>query len=80
MDFKQFNNENSKVNIRAKAKNSIEYKMENYIKNHENGRIPINKCFKSQPCLFLIRRRSISSTVPSGRTTSMPITKSRVVP
>lgn len=52
MDFKQFNNENSKVNIRAKAKNSIEYKMENYIKNHENGRIPINKCFND---LFGIR-------------------------
>lgn len=52
MDFKQFNNENSKVNIRAKAKNSIEYKMENYIKNHENGRVPINKCFND---LFGIR-------------------------
>ena len=44
MDFKQFNNEKSKVNIRAKTKNSIEYKIKNYIQNHENGEIPINKC------------------------------------
>ena len=52
MDFKQFNTDTAKVNIRAKAKNSIEYKIENYIKNHENGEIPINKCFND---LFGIR-------------------------
>ena len=44
MDFKQFNTENAKVNIRAKAKNSIEYKIKNYIENHEHGKVPINKC------------------------------------
>ena len=52
MDFKQFNTDTAKVNIRAKAKNSIEYKIENYIKNHENGEVPINKCFNH---LFGIR-------------------------
>lgn len=52
LDFKQFNTEKSKVNIRAKNKNSIEYKLENYIKNHENGKVPINKCFND---LFGIR-------------------------
>ena len=52
MDFKQFNTDAAKVNIRAKAKNSIEYKIENYIKNHENGEVPINKCFND---LFGIR-------------------------
>ena len=52
MGFKQFNNDKARVNIRAKAKNSIEYKIENYIKNHENGKIPINKCFND---LFGIR-------------------------
>lgn len=52
MDFKQFNTNKSKVNIRTKAKNSIEYKIKNYIKNHENGKVPINKCFND---LFGIR-------------------------
>ena len=52
MDFKQFNTENSKVNIRAKAKNSIEYKIKNYVQFHENGIIPINKCLND---LFGIR-------------------------
>ena len=31
LDFKQFNTENAKINIRTKAKNSIEYKIKNYI-------------------------------------------------
>lgn len=52
MDFKQFNNDKAKVNIRAKTKNSIEYKIKNYIKNHEDGKVPINKCFND---LFGIR-------------------------
>ena len=52
MDFKKNNTNNSKVNIRTKAKNSIEYKIENYNKNHENGKVPINKCFND---LFGIR-------------------------
>lgn len=52
LDFKQFNNEKAKVNIRTKTKNSIEYKIRNYIQNHENGRIPINKCIND---LFGIR-------------------------
>jgi len=52
IDFKQFNSEKSKVNIRAKTKNSIEYKISNYIKNHESGEIPINKCLND---LFGIR-------------------------
>lgn len=52
MDFKQFNNEISKVNIRTKTKNSIEYKIKNYNENHENGKIPIEKCLND---LFGIR-------------------------
>ena len=52
MDFKQFNTEKAKVNIRTKAKNSIEYKIKNYIENHENGKVPINKCLND---LFGIR-------------------------
>lgn len=52
LDFKQFSTEKSKVNIRTKAKNSIEYKIKNYMENHENGRVPINKCFND---LFGIR-------------------------
>lgn len=52
MDFKKFNSENVTVNIRTKAKNSIEFKIENYIKNHENGKVPISKCFND---LFGIR-------------------------
>ncbi len=35
MDFKQFNNENAKVNIRAKTKNSIEYKIKNYVQKYK---------------------------------------------
>lgn len=52
LDFKRFNTKNTKVNIRTKAKNSIEYKIKNYIENHENGKIPINKCLND---LFGIR-------------------------
>lgn len=33
-----------KVNTRIKNANSIEYKIENYNLNHENGKEPINKC------------------------------------
>lgn len=35
---------NSSVTSRVKAQNSIEYKLENYCINHENGRIPLKKC------------------------------------
>lgn len=52
MEFKKFNSQYATINIRTKAKNSIEFKMKNYIENHENGRIPINKCFND---LFGIR-------------------------
>lgn len=52
MDFKKFNTKNAKVNIRTKAKNSIEYKIKNYIENHEDGKVPINKCLND---LFGIR-------------------------
>ncbi len=39
MDFKRFNSANATVNVRTKAKNSMEFKIENYIKNHGNGRV-----------------------------------------
>lgn len=35
---------NSSVTSRVKAQNSIEFKLENYFTNHEEGRIPLKKC------------------------------------
>lgn len=35
---------NSEIFGRVKTRNSIEYKIDNYCKNHENGKIPIKKC------------------------------------
>lgn len=52
MDLKKFNTNKAKINIRTKAKNSIEFKIKNYIVNHENGKVPISKCFND---LFGIR-------------------------
>lgn len=43
---------NSVVTSRVKAQNSIEYKIENYIRTHEGGNIPIKKCIND---LFGIR-------------------------
>ena len=60
MDFKKFNNENATVNIRTKAKNSIEFKIENYIKNHENGKVPISKCFNDLFGLRIICNKELS--------------------
>lgn len=37
-------NLNNYVDTRVKLRNSIEYKIDNYIKNHEEGKIPIIKC------------------------------------
>ena len=42
LDLAQYNN--SSVNSRVKAQNSIEYKLENYYTNHESGHIPLKKC------------------------------------
>lgn len=39
------NYKNSSVISRVKAQNSIEFKIDNYINNHENGKIPLKKCF-----------------------------------
>lgn len=36
--------ERSSVTSRVKAQNSIEYKIDNYCNNHENGKIPLKKC------------------------------------
>ena len=35
---------NSSVTSRVKAQNSIEFKLENYFENHEDGKIPLKKC------------------------------------
>lgn len=43
-DLSRIEYQNSSVTSRVKAQNSIELKLENYIVNHENGRIPIKKC------------------------------------
>lgn len=43
-DLHQIKYSNSSVTSRVKAQNSIEYKLENYFTNHEEGRIPLKKC------------------------------------
>lgn len=63
MDFKQFNTDKSKVNIRTKAKNSIEYKIKNYIQNHENGKVPINKCFNDLFGIRIICEHELSNKI-----------------
>lgn len=60
MDFNKFNSENAKINIRTKAKNSIEFKIENYIKNHEGGRVPISKCFNDLLGIRIICKKELS--------------------
>lgn len=37
-------NTNNIIQCRVKALNSVQYKIENYKKNHEEGKIPIRKC------------------------------------
>ena len=41
----KFNSSNMKMNYRVKTRNSVEFKLQNYITNHNNGKEPINKCF-----------------------------------
>ena len=43
-DIQTIEFEKSSVTSRVKAQNSIEYKIENYCNNHENGKIPLKKC------------------------------------
>ena len=43
---------NAKITTRVKAQNSIQYKIANYISNHEDGKVPIKKCIND---LFGIR-------------------------
>jgi len=38
------NLEKSEVTYRVKAQNSIEFKIDSYIRTHESGKIPMNKC------------------------------------
>lgn len=52
MKYRDFMNDNFldinkaciELESRVKNKNSVEYKINNYIQNHENGKISINKC------------------------------------
>lgn len=32
------------VNTRVKSTNSIQFKIQNYVRNHENGKVPLKKC------------------------------------
>lgn len=48
------------VSSRVKALNSIQYKIENYEKNHENGKIPINKCLNDIFGARIILNQSIT--------------------
>lgn len=50
----------SRVNTRVKARNSIEFKINNYIKNHNNGEGPINKCFNDLYGVRIILSENIS--------------------
>lgn len=47
-----YRNEHMHMTSRIKQQNSVQYKVHNYIKNHENGKVPIIKCFND---LFGIR-------------------------
>ena len=44
IDLNTIHYDKSVVTSRVKAQNSIEFKLENYITNHEGGRIPLKKC------------------------------------
>lgn len=48
------------VICRVKALNSIQYKIENYEKNHENGKIPIRKCLNDLFGIRLISKEEIN--------------------
>lgn len=48
------------VICRVKALNSIQYKIENYEKNHENGKIPIRKCLNDLFGIRLISEEEIN--------------------
>lgn len=43
-NLNQIKYKNSSVTSRVKAQNSIEFKLENYVINHESGRVPLKKC------------------------------------
>lgn len=60
MDFKDFNTANAKVNIRAKTRNSIEYKIKNYIQNYECGKVPIEKCLNDLFGIRIICKKKIT--------------------
>lgn len=47
-----YSSEHMHITSRVKQQNSVQYKIQNYIKNHENGKVPIIKCFND---LFGVR-------------------------
>lgn len=53
-------NINSEINTRVKAQNSIEYKINNYTKSHENGNIPIYKCLNDIYGIRIIFKEEIN--------------------
>lgn len=52
---------NSEVTCRVKSQNSIEFKIDNYIKNHENGMVPIKKCLNDLFGIRIIINEDISN-------------------
>ena len=52
------------INSRVKALNSIQYKIQNYETNHENGKIPLKKCLND----ILGFRIIISNDLDFGKT------------
>lgn len=51
------------INTRVKTHNSIEYKIENYRSNHEDGKIPINKCLNDLYGIRIILSEDISKNI-----------------
>ena len=50
----------SEINCRIKTLNSIQFKIENYIENHEDGKISINKCLNDIFGVRIILKEELS--------------------
>ena len=50
----------NKIYTRIKTSNSVEYKLYNYMKNHENGKIPVNKCLNDLFGIRMIFNRNVT--------------------
>ncbi len=63
MDFNELKLENE-INTRVKTQNSIEFKIDNYMKEkHKYGKVPINKCFNDIYGIRIIFAQNIDHKV-----------------